>query len=487
MSAGMALSALLSSVGLSVPKGMESLIIAGLKLDSRQVGPGDLFLALRGAKADGADFLEEAIRRGAAAVIRETEIPNLRAFVGPLFDAWHDFPSRKLAAFGVTGTNGKSTTTRLIASILRAAGRKVVSLGTIFYEVGDEVFPSHLTTPSPDVFFDLLARGVRKGCDALVMEVSSHALSQDRVLGMRFQRAVFTNLTQDHFDFHEGFEDYFAAKKKLFTEYLEEGGLGIVNLDSPYGERLLKEWKGPRLSFSRAETPAGKAADVTLRGRELSLAGTQLTLSHRGREFTVRSRLVGALNVENLLAAAAFGLSLDLPHATIAAGLAQVTVPGRNEVFRLPVPGAFAVVDYAHSPDALERVLESLRPLTPGRLYCAFGCGGDRDRKKRPLMGGIAERLADRVMLTSDNPRSEDPEAILNEIRGGMQRPEAAEMKADRRLAIRTSLEKLEPGDCLLVAGKGHEDTQITGSERRHFSDQEEISAWARERDPSWS
>jgi UDP-N-acetylmuramoyl-L-alanyl-D-glutamate--2,6-diaminopimelate ligase len=496
MNAPRALADLLRAADLPVPEGLPEIPLRGLCLDSRKAKAGDLFLALRGGKQDGSAFAADAAQRGAAAVLAEGEsgppeephgapllrFPDLRLRVGTLFDAWHGFPSRRLEAFAVTGTNGKSTTARLMTSVLRAAGRKVISLGTVRYELEDEVLGSDLTTPSPDVFFELLARGVAKGCDALAMEASSHALSQDRIRGVKFRRAVFTNLTQDHLDFHEGFEDYFAAKKKLFTEYLAPDGLGVLNLDAPYGARLLAEWGGPHVTFSRAETSGGKSADVTLVSQDLSLEGSRLQMSHRGRTFEIRSRLVGTLNVENLLAAAAFGVSLELPPEILAAGMAEVTVPGRNEVLALPVPGAFAVVDYAHTPDALERVLGSLRPLTAGKLWCLFGCGGDRDRGKRPLMGGIAENLSDQIVITSDNPRSEPPEAILEEIRAGMRHPEDARLEPDRKAAIRSALDALQPGDCLLVAGKGHEDYQILGSERRHFSDQEEIGAWARER-----
>jgi UDP-N-acetylmuramoyl-L-alanyl-D-glutamate--2,6-diaminopimelate ligase len=516
-----ALKPLLQAAGIPVPSDFPDLFVTGLKTDSRAVGLGDAFLALQGAKLDGSAYVTEAIRRGAAAVLVETSetsessasatspsapqtsavptlsVPGLRGFTGPLYDAWYGYPSQALQFYGITGTNGKSTTVLLMSAILRAVGRGVVSLGTIRYQIGDEILDSTLTTPSTESFYELLARGVSAGCDSVAMEVSSHALSQDRVRGVKFRRALFTNLTQDHLDFHADFEDYFAAKKKLFTEYLLPDGVGVVNLDSPYGVRLLTEWSGERFTFSRGETPEGAAADLVLRHAELALEGTKLTLAYRGVEFTLASKLVGNLNVENLLAAAAFGLSLGLRPEMIVRGIADVTVPGRNEVFRLasrgshsapatevagngsdPQEGAFAVVDYAHTPDALERVLASLRPLTPGRLLVVFGCGGDRDRGKRPIMGEIAERLADQVILTSDNPRSEAPEAILAEIRSGMRNPAAARVLTDRREAIRNGLESLSAGDCLLVAGKGHEDYQILGTGKIHFRDQEEIAAW---------
>jgi len=506
--------ALLRDAGVAMPAPVAASIpvvsVTGLKMDSRQVVPGDAFIALKGAKLEGPAFAADAVRRGAVATLIEAPqgseasgesltvseidgvpavfVPGLRSYTGPLFDAWHGFPSRRLHFYGVTGTNGKSTTTLLMGAVLRAAGRKVVSLGTIRYEIDDEVLGSDLTTPSTDAFFGMLARGVEKGCDSVVMEVSSHALAQDRVRGIRFERALFTNLTQDHLDFHKDFEDYFFAKKKLFLDYLAEDGVGIVNLDAPYGARLLKEWNGKRLTFSRNAT---SGADLVVLSQDLSLGGTTLTLSFAGREtFTVTSHLIGSINIENLLAAVAFGLSLGLSSRDIARGIAEVTVPGRNEVFPLPRGRGFAVVDYAHTPDALERVLESLRTLTPGKLRVVFGCGGDRDRGKRPLMGAIAERLADRVILTSDNPRSESPEAILAEIASGMRLPGTAVVVADRREAIRNGLREQNAGDCLLVAGKGHEAYQILGTERRHFSDQEEIASWALEEEaesPAWN
>lgn len=491
MNAAVSLHALLRGAGLPVPGGLPELSVTGLTTDSRKAAPGGVFIGLRGSALDGASFAAAAAEKGASALLLEDDVPGavrsesiagavvarfpgLRARTGPLFDAFHGFPSKKLEFHGVTGTNGKSTTVLLMSAILRAAGRKVVSLGTIRYQVGEATLPAGLTTPSTEGLYALLARGAAAGCDAVAMEVSSHALHQDRAAGIRFARAVFTNLTRDHLDFHGNFEEYFAAKKKLFTECLSEDGTGIVNLDSPYGLRLLREWNGRRFTFSRE----GGAADLAVRSAELTLQGTRLVLSRRDGDFPLTSRLIGTLNVENLLAAAAFGLSLGLTPETIARGVADVTVPGRNEVFPLP-NGGFAIVDYAHTPDALERVLQSLRELTPGRLHCLFGCGGDRDRGKRPLMGAIAERLADHVILTDDNPRGEEHGRILDEIRGGMSRPADSRVLADRRKAIREGLAALKKGDCLLVAGKGHEDYQIVGLERRHFSDREEIAAWS--------
>jgi UDP-N-acetylmuramoyl-L-alanyl-D-glutamate--2,6-diaminopimelate ligase len=486
---------LLRAAQVPVPAGLADVAVSGLTADSRAVRPGDAFLALRGARHDGASFAAEAVTRGAAARLVETDgtdyaagaegeggsvpvlrAPGLRALSGSLFDAWHGFPSRKMDFYGVTGTNGKSTTVLLISAVLRTAGRKVVSLGTIRYQVGDEILDSSLTTPSTEAFYGLLARGAAAGCDAVAMEVSSHALAQDRVRGVLFRRALFTNLTQDHLDFHVDFEDYFAAKKRLFTEYLAADGIGVINLDAPYGRRLLEEWSGSRMTFSRGESAETRGADVHVLEKELSLQGTRLRIAIPNGELTLMSPLIGDLNVENLLAAAAFGVSLGLAPEVIASGISGVTVPGRNEVFALR-DGGIAVVDYAHTPDALERVLGSLRTLTPGKLRVVFGCGGDRDRGKRPLMGAIAERLSDEAIVTSDNPRTEDPDAIMAEIVSGMPGRRATRIP-DRREAIRAGLKGLGAGDCLLVAGKGHEDYQIVGTEKFRFSDQEEIAAW---------
>jgi UDP-N-acetylmuramyl-tripeptide synthetase len=509
----MKLSRLLQAAGLPYATARDP-EIAGVRIDSRKVGKDDLFLALKGAHDDGSRYVADVIARGAAAVLIEgnahpalegspephpgVEIvpaPGLRGMVGDLFNAWYGKPAEEMETVAVTGTNGKSTITKLASSILKAAGRKVISLGTISYDIDGKSIASDLTTPGPDTFFGLLREGADQGCTALAMEVSSHALSQDRVKGVLFSRALFTNLTRDHMDYHRDFEEYYQAKKRLFTHYLRPGGISILNLDSPQGARLAQELPGPKLTFSRgahaleatADPDAvsagrpplgGPKADLELVSSHLTLSGTSFQVAFKGVPFRFESKLVGTLNLENLLAAVALGFSLGLDPGTIGEGIRDVTVLGRAQVFALP-SGAFAVVDYAHTPDALERILLSLRPLTPGKLVCLFGCGGDRDRTKRPIMGGIAVARADRAVLTSDNPRTEDPQVILAEVAAGMRDRSKAEIIADRREAIRAGLAGLGAGDCLLVAGKGHEDYQIIGKEKRHFSDQEEILAWA--------
>ena len=491
----MKLSSLMREAGLGLVANSDP-ELTGVRLDSRKVEKGNLFLALKGAHDDGSRYVAEVISRGAAAVLSEgnshpalegatephpgAEIipcPGLRAHVGDLFNAWYGRPADAMDTVAVTGTNGKSTITKLVSGVLKAAGRKVISLGTISYDIDGEALPSNLTTPGPDEFFHMLRLGADKQCTALSMEVSSHALSQDRVRGVLFARAIFTNLTRDHMDYHRDFEDYYQAKKRLFTSYLRPGGVAILNLDSDRGAQLDRELSCDKLTFSRDGGKA-RSADVVLTKSILALTGTEFEVAFRGVPFKFRSRLVGNINLENLLAAVALGFSLGFDAGTIDKGIRDVTVMGRNQVFTLP-NGAFAVVDYAHTPDALERVLLSLRPLTPGKLVCLFGCGGDRDRTKRPIMGGIAVERADRAFLTSDNPRTEDPRAILAEVAAGMKDKSKAAIVPDRREAIRAALGSLGAGDCLLIAGKGHEDYQILGKEKKHFSDQEEILAWA--------
>ncbi len=509
----MKLSALLRAAGVTAPIHSD-VDITGVCIDSRKVEVGNLFLALKGSHEDGSRFVSDALAKGAAAVFHEGNfhpalegtmergpgaeiIPseNLRSRVGDLLNAWYGHPAAGMECVAVTGTNGKSTITKLAASLLRTSGRKVVSLGTINYEIdGDAVnadasngapastlaLPSELTTPGPDAFYAMLARGRDQGCTGLAMEMSSHALSQDRVKGVKFSRAIFTNLTQDHMDYHGDFEAYYQAKKRLFTEYLRPDALAILNLDSEHGMRLARELSVGKVTFSRGRV----AADITLQGQLLTLTGTEFEVAYLGKRYRFTSRMIGAINLENLLAAVALGFSLGMDAAAIARGISDVTVTGRNQVFALP-KGAFAVVDYAHTPDALERVLHSLRPLTPGILVCVFGCGGDRDRTKRPIMGGIAAASADRVVLTSDNPRSERPETILKEVMAGITDASRVRVVADRRAAIAGALDSLMPGDCLLIAGKGHEDYQIIGKSKLHFSDQEEIQAWMASRGSS--
>ncbi len=462
---------------------------AALRTDSRKVGAGDVFLAYPGTATDGRKYIDSALAQGAVAVLSEPggetkpgrpvyEIPGLKDKAARLFDAWHGFPTRDLLCIAVTGTNGKTTTALLVASILKADGRKPMYFGTIHYDIGGEILPAALTTPGPEEFFSLLRMGRDRGCDALVMEVSSHSLHQNRIAGLAFTKAVFTNLTQDHLDYHPDMEAYFQSKRLLFANYLRADGQAVINVDSPYGARLAQEAAWPSVTFSQS---SDKSAEVRLIDSQLSLEGTHFRIATAAGEFDFRSALVGRINLENLTGAVTLGYSLGLSADTIADGIRDVTVPGRNEIVDLG-NGAFAVIDYAHTPDALKRVLQSLKALTPGRLVCMFGCGGDRDRGKRSQMGRIAEEIADVAVITSDNPRTEAAGAIIQDILGGLERPDAAIFEEDRKAAIHLSLNLLVSGDCLLIAGKGHEDYQIIGATRYRFSDREQVMKWVEKR-----
>ncbi|MFC1585180.1 UDP-N-acetylmuramoyl-L-alanyl-D-glutamate--2,6-diaminopimelate ligase [Fibrobacterota bacterium] len=467
--------------------------ISDIQLDSRKVGRRSLFLAMKGSATDGSCFISEAISRGACLVLTDSHekrqddqviyIQDLRKKAPFILNTFFGDPIARLQCTGVTGTNGKTTVARLAASVFQARGHKVISLGTIDNSIDGEFMPARLTTPDPVELMTLIQQGVQKGCDILVLEASSHALDQDRLSAISFSRAVFTNLTQDHLDYHKNFEDYFQAKKKLFADLLDGKGVAVINADSSYGRRLLEELSCSRFTFSQENREtAGPEVDLTLEHHEISLQGTKLKVMYRSREYTFMSKLIGRINLENLLAVIALGFSLDMTHEEIGRGIYAVRVPGRNEVIALP-NGAIAMVDYAHTPDALKRVLSSVREIVPGSLVCVFGCGGDRDRSKRGIMGKTVEELSDLALVTSDNPRTEDPNDIIKEILGGFEHPEKTKVCPDRAGAIKMCLERLKPGDCGVIAGKGHEDYQIIGMEKRHFSDREQVMEWVKEQD----
>jgi UDP-N-acetylmuramoyl-L-alanyl-D-glutamate--2,6-diaminopimelate ligase len=374
---------------------------------------------------------------------------------------------------GVTGTNGKTTTSYLLASILDAAGRRAGLLGTVSYRLGAEEREAARTTPeAPDVQ-QLLEEMIRQGCKSAVMEVSSHALALKRVDGMRFAAGIFTNLTRDHLDFHEDMETYFQAKRRLF-EMLPDDAPGIINLDDPRGSSLLDVSKRV-LTFAIT-----RPADVTPGPLEFTLSGLTFELRTPAGSIPIESRLVGRPNVSNILAAAATGVALDLPLDAIAAGVKALPgVPGRFEVVSAPDDEVTVVVDYAHTDDALRNLLETARPLAPKRLVTIFGCGGDRDKTKRPLMGMVAARLSDVVVITSDNPRSEEPQRIIDEIKRGIPargqgtRTPDVRTIVDRREAIERAVDQAEAGDVVLVAGKGHEKYQQIGDRVLPFDDGE--------------
>ncbi|HEU4753860.1 MAG TPA: UDP-N-acetylmuramoyl-L-alanyl-D-glutamate--2,6-diaminopimelate ligase [Armatimonadota bacterium] len=459
--------------------------ITGLAYDSRAVKPGDLFFCVRGLKSDGHRFLPDAIARGAAAAVVERDdlplpipalhVPNGRAAMPELAAAFHGYPSRRLSLVGVTGTNGKTTTTYLVAAIARAAGRDTGVIGTIGARINEEALPGERTTPeSPDLqaLLARMAEGVERR--VVAMEVSSHALDLGRTLGCEFDTGVFTNLTQDHLDYHATMEEYFQAKAKLFTEYpraSEKPFTGVINTDDPYGRRLVEMCAGRALSYGIEQE-----AELRVRDVQASPKGLAFTLRAPEGEFPVELRLGGLFNVYNSLAAMGAARALGFPWETILPALAASPgVPGRFE--SVDAGQDFSViVDYAHSPDGVENVLRAARALRPRRLITVFGCGGDRDRTKRPIMGRLAAELSDRVVVTSDNPRTEEPDAIIREILTGIPPASAArvETEPDRAAAIRHAVALAQTGDLVVIAGKGHEDYQIFADRTIHFDDREE-------------
>jgi len=475
--------------------------VGGVAVDSRRVRPGDVFFALSGAKADGAAHVTDAVRRGARAIVAERPLdglpanvtlivsPDARTLLAHAAARAAGDPSRALTLVGVTGTNGKTTTAWLLDGIFRAGGARTGFIGTVAYRVGDTTRPAPLTTPDAVTLAELLGEMRDAGVTHASMEVSSHALAQRRVDGLAFDAAVFTNLTRDHLDYHDSLDDYFASKARLFRELLAAGGkpnaVAVVHTRDEFGVQLAKGLGVRCVSVGRA---AGST--VRLRDEESTLAGTRGVLELDGRALPFTSPLVGAPHSENIAVAAATAWALGIAPDVIAAGIAATPAPpGRVE--RLDGAGFTVVVDYAHTPDALGRLLEALRPLVGGALITVFGCGGDRDPGKRPLMGAEAARWSDVAIITSDNPRTEDPHAIVAAIEPGVSAalaPLAAGgrrgyvIELDRRSAIERAVGMARPGDLVVVAGKGHEDYQILGTEKRHFDDREEVELALRAR-----
>jgi UDP-N-acetylmuramoyl-L-alanyl-D-glutamate--2,6-diaminopimelate ligase len=436
--------------------------------------PGALFIAVRGSQADGHRFVPGALERGAAALVVETrqpvDVPQLvvsdaRRAAIELARAWYGDPGRALVLVGITGTNGKTTTTGLVRHLLNANGT-AGSIGTLgaFDGLGDDV-PStagSLTTPGPVDLQATLAVLVARGCTHVAMETSSHSLDQGRLDGLAFAAGIYTNLTRDHLDYHGTMEAYLAAKLKLST-LLRLDGVEVLNADEPAWCALPRH--APRVTFAR-RTPD---ADLRATHEELDAAGSRFTLEGRFGRAEVRLPLLGDFNVENALAAAACALGLGEPFSKVVERLeASPQVPGRMEL--VSERPCAVLRDYAHTPDALERALRTLRPLTRGRLVVVFGCGGDRDRGKRPIMGRIAAELSDLAVVTSDNPRTEDPDEIIDEVVAGMGSAERLRI-TDRRAAIAAALEAARTGDTVLLAGKGHETYQVIGTSKQPFDE----------------
>jgi UDP-N-acetylmuramoyl-L-alanyl-D-glutamate--2,6-diaminopimelate ligase len=479
------LSELLSDISASGPDGL-AVPVTGVAYASASVRPGDAFFCVPGFRFDGHRFAAEAVERGAAVVVATRDLPGLSAPVVVVHDTRVALahasarlfrePSRRLEVVGITGTNGKTTTTYILDSVLRVAGRKTGVIGTIEARIGDERLPSSRTTPESRDLQELLSRMADSGVEAVSMEVSSHAIDLHRVDAIEFAVAAFTNLSQDHLDYHATLEEYFSVKSRLMRCVGEERR--VVNIDDEHGRRLAEHMA--------ARWTVGFSADATVRAEGVTLGpiGSVFDLVTPAGSRRVALPLAGAFNVSNALVAAGCALALGIGLDTIAEGLAGAPqVPGRLE--RVDVGQDFTVlVDYAHTPDGLAKAIAAVRGVTPGRVITVFGCGGDRDPDKRPLMGRAAGELSDVVVLTSDNPRSEDPVGIILQVQDGLE-PTAAERhtEVDRRAAIALAFSLARGGDAVLIAGKGHEDYQVFSDRTVHFDDREvareELSARA--------
>ena len=453
----------------------------GVTHDSREVVPGMVFVALRGLTADGASYADQAVRAGAVAIVAESPSPgdigvpwvvvaNARLALAALADSFFGHPSGQMRVVGITGTNGKTTTSYLVRSIFEAAGVMSGLLGTVAYRIGDKAIEATRTTPEPPAVQGLMRQMVTAGCGACVMEVSSHALALHRVDRVEFAAGVFTNLTRDHLDFHAGMEDYFAAKRRLF-EMLPPGAPSVVNVDDPRGQSLAD-------SVARPVTYGiGRPADVVPGPLSFSLDGLRFDARTPRGVVRVESPMLGRPNAYNILAAVAVTSALDVPVGAIEEGIRRLHgVPGRFQVASTSDDDVTVIVDYAHTDDALRNLLETARPMAARRLITVFGAGGDRDRTKRPLMGMVAARLSDVVVITSDNPRSEDPVRIIDEVKRGAEaevRASGAELVTivDREAAIVDAVTRARGGDVVLIAGKGHENYQEIGRQRLPFDD----------------
>ncbi|HAW94666.1 MAG: UDP-N-acetylmuramoyl-L-alanyl-D-glutamate--2,6-diaminopimelate ligase [Phycisphaerae bacterium] len=474
-----------------VIEGDPSLRPRGVAEDSRAVVSGGLFVARAGSQLDGARFIEDALRHGAAAVVLgadETFVPSdppptvirtsdPRRTGARAAHRFHGMPCDDLSVIGITGTNGKTTVAWFVRALLAAAGRRCGLVGTIEIDDGVETSPSALTTPSACVLADSLGRMVRHGCDSVVLEASSHALDQGRLFGVSPRIGLFTNLSGDHLDYHGTLDTYASAKARLF-ESIREDGLAIVNVDDPAHERMIRDARCPILRCSTR----GAEADAHASMLEMTRLGSRFRLEGPWGVIESNAGIVGRHNAENLLLAVAAVHALGVASEKITAGIATIQAPpGRLEPVPDPQADFSVFVDYAHTDDALENVLEAARPLVAegARLSVLFGCGGDRDRTKRPRMAQVAQALADRIIVTSDNPRTEDPDAIVEDILTGLadSSRDSVLIEVDRARAIDAAIDDARSGDVLVIAGKGHEDYQIIGTERTEFDDRRIASA----------
>jgi UDP-N-acetylmuramoyl-L-alanyl-D-glutamate--2,6-diaminopimelate ligase len=454
--------------------------VSGVTADSRQVLPGSVFVAVTGTRTDGLTFVDEAVHRGALLIVADKpcqagvpvlQVDDCREALALLARSFYEDPARSMDLIGVTGTNGKSTVTFLIEELLEKTGRKPGLLGTLVYRWGGMQTKAARTTPDAVDIYRMLRQMADSGVDSVVMEVSSHGLDQKRVFGLNFRAAVFTNLSRDHLDYHKDIRAYGEAKARLFRQ-LSRDGIGVVNCDDPGHVLMLKNAEARVITFGES-----KSADYRIRNVKPASGWTRFYLDGPHERSEVETSLLGRFNAWNWTAAAVTGMELGVPRDSVLHALRQVNpVPGRME--RVETSGEFQViVDYAHSPGGLQSVLETVREWTARRIILVFGCGGERDRGKRPEMGKIGAKLADRLIVTSDNPRNEDPEKILDDIFEGIDDLKRAERIKDRHDAICRALALAGKGDTVLIAGRGHESVQDLGDRKVHFLDREVVEA----------
>jgi UDP-N-acetylmuramoyl-L-alanyl-D-glutamate--2,6-diaminopimelate ligase len=466
-------------------KGSAERIITGVSTSSRTIKRNELFVALMGTRQDSHQFIPEAIDRGAAAVVVHRDVPeypgvtilrvdDTRRALGPLAQAFHGNPAMALDVVGVTGTNGKTTVTHLVQSILNHAGRRCGLIGTLGSNWGNVSFENGMTTPDPLTIAWTMNEMVTAGMRSVAMEVSSHAIDQDRVTGIPMRVGVLTNVSQDHLDYHGDFPTYIGVKRRLFFNHVgpTPDGVACLNVDDPVGEELADSFHGPKILFS---VHAAANADVRIETARCLPHRTEITMELAGEWIEFTSHLTGPFNVQNMAAAAAAGLALGVDAATITKGLAEA-LPVRGRFERVSVGQPFEVViDYSHTPDALEKALRAARQVATGRVICVFGCGGDRDKSKRAMMGEAAARLSDYVVVTSDNPRFEDPQEIADMAVEGILstglKKSSYSVVLDRRMAIDRALHMASAGDMVLIAGKGHETYQEVRGARTSFDD----------------
>lgn len=456
--------------------------IKGITSNSKEIKPGFVFVAIKGNRQDGNYFIHQASARGAAIIVVEKKAPRIklkgkavflpvddcRKFFAQASDEFYGSPSKKIKVVGITGTNGKTTISYLVEAIAKECSKSCGVIGTINYRFQGKTIPAKNTTPGAGLIQSLLKKMLAKKVTYCAMEVSSHALDQDRVSGVKFNRAIFTNLTQDHLDYHKNLENYFLAKLKLFAG-LDSSAKAIINNDDPYSGRVKEATAAKIFTYGIKHKSTLTAKDINF-----SLRGTEFTLVGPGIKMRIRTHLVGRYNVYNILAAVAWAISEKLPVGQIKSAIENFkNVPGRLQ----KVKGTKKLnifVDYAHTPDALFNVISALRPLVEGKIIVVFGCGGERDKLKRPRMGRVVTDLADYAILTSDNPRSENPRQIIKDIRQGIKKNNFC-LAPQRRQAIAKGLKLIQKGDCLLIAGKGHENYQILKNKILKFSDREVV------------